>query len=276
MLSLPQPRTAPQHRSQPQLPGTRLPSFRRYAAPSPTNPTSQPILRQNTAVSRLVVPEELNPEDRVLHISVPAISVTRQPRDGWPRVHQRSFTSWSNGQSVRQVEAWTQQEGPLAVIQFAGHGAQDVGTESRIEAAQSVLRANYDIDTDNLRFVAAIPQAGGQHHDNALPTYIAVFSLASGDRRYLASRGWISTPNVTFRIETVNTSPPTFIGAFTQARRFGSLNPSAIAERIRETIHDDTEVLWDMYEIISRDASAQGRWALSEPDLILEHIIDTV
>lgn len=138
--------------------------------------------RPSNRVSRLIVPEEFAPGDGAYNISVPSISITRWPRDGWLRVQQRSFMSWSNGQSDRQVGAWVQQEGPLTVIQFAGHGAQDTGMESRIKAAQMVLCANYDIDTDHLHFIAAIPQSMGQQRNNALPTYIAIFGLDSGNR----------------------------------------------------------------------------------------------
>ena len=74
----------------------------------------------------------------------------------------------------------------------------------------------------------------------------------------------------------MNTTPPTFIGVFTQAHCFGSLNPTAIAEHVCATIHNDPEVMWDIYEIILHDASPQGGWALHKPDLILEHLIKTV
>lgn len=93
---------------------------------------------------------------------------------------------------------------------------------------------------------------------------------------HLVRQGWISTPQVTFRVEAINITPPTFLGAFMQARRFGSLNPSTIAERVRETIREDDEVMWDIYEIVSRDVHSEGRWANRDPDAVLEHIIDTV
>ena len=216
------------------------------------------------------------PGSGILHDSTPSISVTRAPRDGWPRVEQRSFTSWRSGQSGRQAEAWRQEEGPLMVIQFAGHGTQDLGSERRIAAVQEVLRTNYGIDTDQTRFVAAIPQAANHHRDNSLPTYTAIFGLGSDNGERLVRAGWISTPTVTFRVESVNTTPPTFLGAFTQARRFGSLRPSDIAERVRETIRDDAELMWEIYEIIARDVNTQGRWAGREPDIVLEHLIETI
>ena len=201
------------------------------------------------------------PGSGILHDSTPSINVTRAPRDGWPCVEQRSFTSWRNGQSDRQAEAWRQEEGPLRVLQFAGHGVQDQGNERRIAAVQDVLRTNYGIDTDRTRFVAAIPQSSNHRRENSQPTYIAVFGLGSDNGDLLVRSGWISTPNVTFRVESVNITPPTFLGAFTQARRFGSLNPTDIAERVRETIRDDAEVMWAIYEVIARDANSQGRWA---------------
>ena len=216
------------------------------------------------------------PSSGILHDSTPTVNITRAPRDGWPRVEQRSFTSWRNGQSDRQAEAWRQEEGPLMVLQFAGHGAQDPGNERRIAAVQDILRTNFNIDTDRVRFVAAIPQASNHRRENSLPTYTAIFGLGSDNGRLLVRSGWISTSNVTFCVESVNITPPAFLGAFTQARHFGSLNPIDIAERVRETIRDDAEAMWAIYEIIACDANTQGRWAGREPDIVLEHLIDTL
>ena len=74
----------------------------------------------------------------------------------------------------------------------------------------------------------------------------------------------------------MNTTPPAFLGAFTLARRFGSLNPRVIEDRIRETIREDPEVMWTMHEIILNDANLQGRWHRQEPDLVLDHVINSV
>ena len=170
-----QPRPVTSTNAQPRLPPTsRLPSLRRFVLSTRTggaNAGEASLLDQlqgRRSLSRLGAPDQTTngsgartvagapppppppppsgataavgapvPGDGHLYVHAPILNMTHTPRGGWPRVEQRAFTSWRDGQSDRQADAWVRQEGPLAVLQFAGHGAQDAGNEGRLEEVQT-------------------------------------------------------------------------------------------------------------------------------------------
>ena len=163
------------------------------------------------------------------------------------------------------------------VAHFAAHGAQDAGTNDRIDEAMTVLRSNFGIDTRRVRFLPALPQsATGQQHANSLPTYAGVFGLDRETAWHLAQTGWISTPRVTFRVELAGNVPPSYLGAFTDIRRFGSTDPEEIEARIQDTIENDSDLHAMIFDAIVRDADNGGRWRHHEPDLVFEHIMDSI
>ncbi|EPS95518.1 hypothetical protein FOMPIDRAFT_1019373 [Fomitopsis schrenkii] len=227
--------------------------------------------------SPTIVPAVPLPQGGHVHLHTPGLNITRTPREGWPRTELRSPTSWRDGQEEEQADAWGVEGGGVRVfVHFAAHGAQDMGTNDRIEAAQGIFIAEFQVDTNGIHIIPSLPRAVGPLRANQSPTYFAVIGMDATAAIRIAGYGWISTSRVTMRLEFLRDAPPNYLGAFLHVRRFGSMHNDDIAARVRNIIREDAIVAGEIRAIIERDIAAGGRWRQYPVEIVFDHVLSSL
>lgn len=209
------------------------------------------------------------------------MGATTRPEGGWPETQGLNTTSDHRHQLFSQQQAWRGPNGALGLVHFAAHGAQDSGMDQLISALSSITE---NIFQAPFNFTTAVPSQGAPHGQNIQPYYLAVSRADSAMTQTeamnafdaIAAMGWISTREVTFRFERLRYTPPTFLGALRFPRRFGSVNPNDITQRVATRIQEDSRTEPTLRNLIERDVLAQGMWRNSDQTAVLHHVLRSV